>query len=151
MRNYSIETETNNNHYLCNMPFPNKDTQFKPGESGNPKGRPPVPSLKSVLKNLIDSQAPKAIIDLAYVQKLTEKKDLTYNDVLALRLATAALVEGDIAAIKEIFDRLEGKAQQTVDVTTGGDPINQQIIINPVTAPPLSKSESEIDGSKPST
>ena len=81
----------------------------------NKKGRPPEPSLKSILKKLIDSKAPKAIIDLAYVQKLTDKKDLSYNEVLALRLTTAALVEGDIAAIKEIFDRLEGKAQQSIE------------------------------------
>ena len=39
----------------------------------NKKGRPPVQSLKAILKKLIDSQAPKAIIDLAYVQKLTTK------------------------------------------------------------------------------
>lgn len=99
------------------MAFPHDGKKFKKGESGNLKGRPPIPSLKTVLKNLIDSHAPKSIIDLTYVQKLTERKDLTYNDVLALRLTTAALVEGDIAAIREIFDRLEGKAQQSIEHT----------------------------------
>lgn len=108
------------------MPFPNPDSQFKPGKTGNKNGRPKGHSLKSVLKKLIDSQAPKAIINLAYVQKLTTKKKLFYNEVLALRLVTAALVEGDISAIKEIFDRLEGKAQQKIDQKTEvefiGDP-----------------------------
>ena len=94
----------------------------------NKKGRPPVQSLKAILKKLIDSQAPKAIIDLAYVQKLTTKKKLSYNEVLALRLATAALVEGDISAIKEIFDRLEGKAEQAVKYSGEMEIRNWQII-----------------------
>lgn len=36
------------------MPFPNSDTQFRPGESGNPAGRPKGQSVTARLRTLLD-------------------------------------------------------------------------------------------------
>ena len=95
------------------------EQNLKPFKKGNQAskgyGRPKGESLTTVLRRLIDSNAPRALIDLQYVKKLSTKKKLTYNEVLALRLATSAVVEGDISAIKEIYDRMEGKASQPIE------------------------------------
>lgn len=74
------------------MPFPNPDTMFKPGQSGNPAGRPRNiigDALRSRLDRLGDDGRPLA-------------------EHLAEALVQRAL-EGDIAAFKIIFDRVDGK------------------------------------------
>lgn len=92
-------------------------------------GRKKGISLITVLRQLMESNAPKAMIDVEYVKTLTSKKKLTYNELLGLRLAYAAMSEGDITAIKEIFDRLEGKAEQAVSQKVTFD-TPQQITIS---------------------
>jgi len=74
------------------MPFPNRDTMFKPGQSGNPAGRPRNvmgEALRSRLDRLADDGRPLA-------------------DHLAEALLQCAL-QGDVSAIKVIFDRVDGK------------------------------------------
>lgn len=77
---------------------------FKPGQSGNPAGRP-----KS------------AILSDAYRRKLAEVDESdpdkrTYAEVIADQMILKAK-EGDVSAIREIADRVEGKARQTVTLT----------------------------------
>lgn len=94
----------------------------------NMKGRPQGKSLTTILKDVMEQKSPKAILDLQYIKKLSNKKDLTNSEALSLRLITSALVEGDIHAMKEIFDRLEGKAKQALDVTSDGEKINSPVL-----------------------
>lgn len=78
------------------MPFPNPDTQFKPGESGNPGGRP-AGSLSDRLRTLLASptQDGKTVAD-----KLLEA-------------AIEASKKGDFRFFKEIFDRHDGPVPTT--------------------------------------
>jgi len=75
---------------------------FKRGQSGNPTGRPKSQTLSEDLRARLKEQYPG-------------KDDTTYGQMLAHKLVDLA-IEGDIYAIKEIFDRTEGKPRQTVDV-----------------------------------
>jgi uncharacterized protein DUF5681 len=75
---------------------------FKPGQSGNPAGRP-RDTITPHLRDLVRMKHPG-------------KDEVTYGELVARALLTRAIV-GDVQAIKEVFDRLEGKPRQALDVT----------------------------------
>jgi N-methylhydantoinase B/oxoprolinase/acetone carboxylase alpha subunit len=79
--------------------------KFKPGQSGNPKGRPKLIDLKEVIKNEVGDEG------IAKVIKALMKR------------AEA----GDVRAIQELLDRGYGKAQSHVDHTSGGEKITINI------------------------
>jgi len=75
---------------------------FKPGQSGNPAGRPRdtvTPHLRELVR-----------------MRHSEKDGVTYGEMVARSLLTRAIV-GDVQAIREVFDRLEGKPRQAIDVS----------------------------------
>ena len=75
-----------------------KGNRFKKGESGNPKGRPPMPDLKGALSNL-----------------LNERKDgMSALDAILKTLFQRAL-KGDVRAAQELLDRGYGKSVQVID------------------------------------
>ena len=80
------------------MTFPNRETMFQPGQSGNPKGRP------------------KAVLATA----LRARLDLMGDDgqSVAERLAQGLIdlaLSGDIHAIREVFNRVDGKVCKAAD------------------------------------
>jgi hypothetical protein len=77
-----------------------EERKFRPGQSGNPGGRP------------------KAIMTDAYMRALSRQipndaEGRIYADLLAEKVISAAS-KGDIRAISEITDRVQGKVQQAV-------------------------------------
>lgn len=76
---------------------------YKPGTSGNPGGRP-----KSELNKVLSQ----------YLGK-TSPKGKTYTELLVARLLELAISQGNIDAIEFIWDRLEGKPVQSVDLGAG--------------------------------
>ncbi len=80
-------------------------TQWKPGQSGNPAGRP---------KSLTLSEAYRR--ELAKIDD-TDPQKRTPAEVLAETMIKRAKT-GDVPALKEIADRVEGKAKQTITLST---------------------------------
>lgn len=104
--------------------------RFVPGVSGNPEGRTP-----ETIEDKIIKKATKELI-AEYKEGLGESLPLIKPIIIAKAL------EGDMAAIKEIHDRVMDKAKQPTDITSGGKPIvqlAQEIIdkneINTITEP----------------
>jgi len=96
---------------------------WKPGQSGNPKGRPKGRGIKYILENKIaDGEAfvlmDGTIVEIHKDSKTAEKGDrvtvkvkiATADQIVNALLANAA--KGDIRHIKEVFDRLHGKSVQ---------------------------------------
>ena len=75
---------------------------FKPGESGNPKGRPKSVTLSEALRAQLG-------------QVMPGEDEQTYAEKIALVLCDEAS-KGNVGAAKEIADRTEGKPRQTLDV-----------------------------------
>lgn len=67
--------------------------------------------------------------------KIADGKEFTYEEALAKKVLHKAIVEGNEAMIKLIWNYLDGMPAQSLDLTTGGDKIN--------TAPPELREELE--------
>ena len=82
-----------------------KDTPntFKPGQSGNPAGRPKSITLSEALR-----------LELAKVFP-GDTQERTFAEVIAQQLVRSAAT-GNILAAKEIADRTEGRPKQAVDI-----------------------------------
>lgn len=108
--------------------FPNKDQQFKPGESGNPEGRPPGTENSSTrLKKIFGVIQSK-------MNKVTQaQEELTVLEQMDIEQVIKAL-DGDTAAYEKLLDRYEGKPIQTNQLQ-GGD-----------ASKPISVSSIEVNG-----
>lgn len=89
--------------------IPNEEIgQFKPGQSGNPAGKPKGTKhlstiLRAMLNEEIEIDGKLIKFDQALIKKLLKKAS-----------------EGDIKAIQEVFDRTEGKAKQEIETEHSG-------------------------------
>lgn len=90
--------------------------RFVEGSTGNPNGRP----IESPEDKVIKKATKEFIAD--YKEKLGEALPLISPILIAKAL------EGDMQAIKEINDRVMGKAEQHTDLTTNGKDIPAPII-----------------------
>lgn len=78
--------------------MPKTSTSFKPGESGNPNGRPPKGySITEMMKEMLANE-PKV------------------KETLGKVIITKAL-EGDTTAIKTVWQYMDGMPKQTIDAT----------------------------------
>lgn len=81
---------------------------WKPGQSGNPKGRPKSKSFKGALNKAIDeADGDKSLLEL-----------------IAKSLINQALA-GDVRAIKEIANRLDGKVGPAVVDDVEDEPVSE--------------------------
>ncbi|GAB3889939.1 hypothetical protein GCM10028803_00490 [Larkinella knui] len=104
------------------MPFPNDDTKFQPGQSGNPGGRP-VGHITTFLKEFGNASDIEFTIIKTDVEgtvkksssKLSTGDRQTINQAIAARLLQLAL-NGDLKAIKEVLNRTEGRVPQPINL-----------------------------------
>jgi len=83
------------------MAFPNKETQFKKGVSGNPNGAPKkLPEIDKLLADV-----------------LGEEKDGIEAAKAILMALRAKATKGDVRAAEVLLDRAYGKAKQVIDAT----------------------------------
>ena len=79
---------------------------FSKGKSGNPQGRPKKgQALTDLLREKIET-------------KKTNREKLTRKEKIIEKLITLA-EGGDIAALKYLFDRLDERPTETVEMTDG--------------------------------
>jgi len=78
-------------------------TRFKPGQSGNPGGRPKTAPLSHACRELLAQPVPD------------DPEGHTYAEAIARMLGKKA-TEGDIRAAQELADRAEGRARQSIEI-----------------------------------
>ena len=85
-----------------------KRYQFKPGKSGNPKGRPKaLPGINKMLTEVITEDARRSI----------------------LKMLVAQAKKGNMRAIELVLDRLYGRVQQQTEVSGKMDVRSIQMLI----------------------
>lgn len=90
-------------NYRVGYGSPPREGRWKPGQSGNPGGRPKWKPLTQALQELIDER-PELMRELA--KSLVVKAG-----------------KGDVSAFNTIFDRLEGKVAQSIGGSTEIGPV----------------------------
>lgn len=85
------------------MPFPNKDSQFRPGQSGNPGGRPKGPSITARVRKLLEERK------TGDGRKLPGRKQ--FADLVAEAILKEAL-KGNSKILWPLLERLEGKVPE---------------------------------------
>src|SRR5690348_2430067 len=88
---------------------PPVEHQFKPGVSGNPLGRPSKKPITAALDELMPKRVPEAVLRALRLPGVSTKAEVTWAQVVARGIAVAA-ARGKPEAVREIADRLEGKA-----------------------------------------
>ena len=83
--------------------MPKEDTQFKPGVSGNPNGRPKGSGLK--LTTLLKE----------HLEKIPEGQKEPYKNLFIKKLLKKALVDDDIQALKLIINYVDGLPTQFIE------------------------------------
>lgn len=96
---------------ICNR---SKDTRWKPGQSGNPKGRPKKDvCLTSLVKKQLD-EVPEIMIS-------GKPNDKTWRELIVTAWLVAAY-KGNPTYFRELMDRLEGKVPMPI-TGSGGEPL----------------------------
>jgi len=91
--------------------MPSKDTQFKKGEVNNPNGRP---KKEYCLTDILKEQGETEDVQTSNGQKISRK------NALGQKLWAMAM-GGDITAMRYVYDRIDGKPNQTIDTTIKKD------------------------------
>lgn len=93
---------------------------YKPGECGNPGGRPRGSrNVSTVLAGMLSDIAPDIVIEASFVKDISKGlKKATIADAAAARLVYEGVVNGQSWALKELLDRTEGKAKQSIEITS---------------------------------
>ena len=93
------------------MAFPDDGKKFKPGQSGNPKGRPKGAKNRStVIKRWLEA------IDKGKNPMTGEVEEMSVEDKMTLALIGKAL-KGDTQAYKALMDIAYGQPKQEIENT----------------------------------
>jgi len=130
--------------------FPNKETQFSPGESGNPNGRPKGKSFKAVLEALLDMEASIKDMEDEEIKKIFSdtKNPPTNREIIMAKMTLRAKLDPDSKSAERIMNRVDGLPVQTINQNVVNLPL---IIDDTAPAKPDDTVNPEATGSEPAT
>ncbi len=91
---------------------------WQPGDVPNPNGKPKgAIDIKNRLAKMLENIAPDKIQNAKSITDFCSGvSNITNIDAVNARLLYCAIVEGESWAVKEIFDRIAGKAPQAIGI-----------------------------------
>lgn len=102
-----------------------KGKGWKPGESGNPNGRPPKgEAWADVANELLNSKEIDITMKMAdgKVKRLSLESDKSFRHAVIVGMIKEAM-NGNVQAARELADRTEGKSKEIREVTNKTEPI----------------------------
>ena len=106
------------------LPEAAKEYQFKPGESGNPNGRPKgVKNRSTIARKVLEMKGllPEKVIDKLKTVFPEIESQMTVEEIMTIVQAGKAIEKGDYYAYSALMDSGYGKPQQTLDVKESVD------------------------------
>ena len=103
-----------------------KATQFKPGQTGNPNGRPPLTKEQRALRTLTIERY-REVIELALTGNLEELKAFIEDPdtpVIQVGVGTAiltAIKKGDASVLETFAARIVGKIPDEIKITSNSN------------------------------
>lgn len=103
--------------------------KFKKGQVGNPEGGRVHNKVKREFKRLTQEQLREIMILILYTHPERLEDELKNADTTVLKawIAAAAVKginNGDISTLNSLLDRVVGKVEDKLDLTSGGKSIN---------------------------
>lgn len=101
-----------------------KEYQFKPGQSGNPKGYPKgVKNRSTIARKILEMKGllPDKVIDKLKTVFPEIESQMTVEEIMTIVQAGKAIEKGDYYAYSALMDSGYGKPQQTLDVKESVD------------------------------
>jgi tRNA A37 N6-isopentenylltransferase MiaA len=114
--------------------FPNEETQFKKGKSGNPNGRPRkyVSLLKEhgyKLSEVNDTIQAMMAMSMDELKAVWDNQDATVLEKTIANAMRKSIEKGSLYSIETLLSRVYGNPKQMTELTgANGDPV--QIIIS---------------------
>ena len=102
-----------------------KGKGWKPGESGNPNGRPKKgEAWADVANELLNSKEIDITMKMAdgKVKRLSLESDKSFRHAVIVGMIKEAM-KGNVQAARELADRTEGKSKEIREVTNKTEPI----------------------------
>lgn len=117
---------------------------FKPGQSGNPSGKPPGTKNRSTIARKVLEM--RGLLSKERMEGLKAKfpevtDSMTVEEIMTIVMAENAIV-GDDKAYKAVMDSAYGAPKQDIDHTTAGEKINI-INLGSGTPPDVTSTEAE--------
>ena len=116
------------------MPRHKVEPRWKPGESGNPKGRPKKPVLQMKvegykLAEINDTIQAMCSMDLSQLKQIWDNPKATVLEKTIAAALRKSIEKGNLDSIETLMNRVYGKPNEKLDITTGGDKIDNKIQI----------------------
>lgn len=109
------ETQTEETSPVLSGENQAKDTRFKPGQSGNPAGRP---KGRKTLTSLLKDELYKTAVDMKTGQPiLVDGQEVTWADLLIKQSLYKGIIKGKKEEHQMIYDRIEGKAMARIQLS----------------------------------
>ena len=105
------------------MAFPNDDTKFKAGESGNPNGRPRkyVSKLREIgykLSEINDTIQVMMAMDMEELKSVWDNQKATVLEKTIAAAIRKSIEKGSLYSLETLLTRVYGKPRENADVKT---------------------------------
>ena len=141
------------------MAFPNKESQFVEGQSGNPNGRPRkyVSLLREQgykLSEINDTIQSMLSMEVTELKSVFEDERATILEKIIASAMKKSLQKGDLISIETLISRVYGKPKESVEAKINNEKLNElartfeQSVVSTTTGSYVPPSDPEILESK---
>lgn len=113
--------------------MPKEETHFKPGQSGNPAGRPKDPPEVAAAKRLTAAEFTKIVTRYLFmsntgIKEALKAKGVTQLEQMVGKIVQSAAQEGNEKLATFILDRVIGKVPAFIEASVNVESLHMQLV-----------------------